>query len=213
MQLKKQLTLFTFAGSPSPHPFSYDDKTLTPDRQTGHEGRKGLIKYLYSSKQTQKFLKTARYNQPKVFVSPLPPGLGGAGGNGRESGHGFLFPILLRGVYMDHFSGHRAFGAAGSLPARPLHLPPELGPPAVEKGLRPSVSPHPKLATASKMCALVVVLFLPLAAESRIRALSSYSQEWGVSRSERETGRFHPERQKSKEIIDSDRFASPSLGW
>lgn len=88
---------------------------------------------------------------------------------------------------MDHFPGRVGIRRLWvSSPAHPLHLPPRGWPTCGWRGaFTPSVSPHLKLAAASKVCALTA-LFLPLAAESRVRALSSYSQTWGLSKSVRE---------------------------
>lgn len=93
--------------------------------------------------------------------------------------------VRLSGIYAGHFSGHQAIGAVG------LRLPtlstctPELGPPAGGKGPWPgSVSPHSALAAASKVLRPNRLL-LPLAAESRVKALFSYCQAWGLSEGER----------------------------
>ena len=96
------------------------------------------------------------------------------------------------------FQAARAFGASGSLPCPPPPPTPRAWPTCGwRRAFAPSVSPHPNLVAASKVCALIA-LFLPLAAESRVRALSSCSQAWGLSKSVRERGRFVP-KGKSRE--------------
>lgn len=71
------------------------------------------------------------------------------------------------------FQAAWAFGASGSLPLPTLSTYPEsLAHLQVEKGLCPVGFPASQATSASKVCALTA-LFLPLAAESRVRALSS----------------------------------------
>lgn len=184
---------------PSPTLFPTMTKPLTPGQANRSLGQKKSYQiFIFKQTHTHKTkLKTARCNQAKVFIaSPAR-----AGRKGR---------VLLRGVRTGHFPGDQAFGAVGSLPCPPSPPAPRAWPTCGwRRAFAPSVFPHPKLAAASQVCALIS-LFLPLAARSRVRALSSYSQARGLPKSERARNRsLHPERQKSRETIDSDRFASP----
>lgn len=202
MQLKKQLTLFTFAGSPTHPTLSPTMMKLTPRQANRPLGQKRIYQ-IFVFKQTQKSLKTARYNQSKVFIAS-PAGLGGAGG--RE------WARIRTRVSVPVSSVARRIHPPLSRPPGTrrrwvsLSCPPS--PPAARawptcrwrKGLRPSVC-FPASHTSDSSQNLRPHLLATCYRVSRIRALSSYSQKWGVSKSERETGRFLPKGRSRKKSL------------
>lgn len=102
-----------------PHPFPHDDKTLTPRQANRPQGQKRIYQ-TFVFKQTQKSLKTARYNQSKVFIaSPARAGRRRREGMGANPNTDFCSPLVLRGVHTRHSPDHQALGARRALPCPP----------------------------------------------------------------------------------------------
>lgn len=136
-------------NSPCSHSQATPPPPLLPTQNSNPQAGKRATRaekntyQIFVFKQTNtKSLKTARYNQSKVFIaSPARAGRSAREWARTRTRICVSALVLLSGVYGSVFRspGNRC---RWCLHARPLHLPPELGPPAGGKRPRPGWSPR-----------------------------------------------------------------------
>lgn len=118
--------------------------------------------------------------------------------------------VRLSGIYAGHFSGHQAIGAVG------LRLPtlscPRAWPTCGWKEALAWVGVPAFCAGGSFKVLRLIALLLPLAAESRVKALSLLPG-LGTFRGRAINGFASSRKARVEEKTDSDRFASPSRAW